>query len=240
VRDDELRPDADEIAEGGLDYPLRRGNTVRRPAAANTEFVQRLLLHLEAAGVTWSPRALGLDEQGREVVSWLPGCAASVGADVDLAELTRIVRDLHDLTASLVEGSACVVHDDLQPRNVIVDQTRPVGLIDWEQARPGRRVEDVANLCWSFIEPTPGSDPEEVAQKWRQIVQGYGLDNPEELVPTVLSRMTTCAEDIERNAALGSARHRRLANLGHDRAIRAMHDWTTSHRRSLEAVIAPR
>jgi len=217
--------------------PIRVGDTVRRPARANSGFVQGVLLHLERAGVAWSPRALGLDEQGRETLSWINGTAAASGADVDLAELARMVREFHDRTAGFARDSECVIHDDLQPRNVIVERTHPIGLIDWEQARPGRRVEDVANLCWAFVEPTPGSDPHDIARQWRFIVDAYSLDRPEELVPTVLSRMAVCVDDIERNAAQGSVRHRRLADLGHHDGIRAMHAWTMDHRRLLEGAI---
>ena len=147
------------------------------------------------------------------------------------------MRELHDLTAGLVDGAECVIHDDLQPRNVVVDGRRPIGLIDWEQARPGRRVEDVANLCWSFVEPTRGSSPEEVGARWRHIVVTYGLDDPAELLPAVTQRMAVCIDDIERHATAGSARHRALADRGDHVAIRAMLDWTAGHAADLDRIV---
>ena len=233
TRGDLLRP----CDAAGVDSPIRRGSTVHRPARGNTEFTQRLLSHLEDSGAGWSPRALGFDEEGREVVTWIPGEVATSGEEVDMTELARIVRDLHDLTNGLVAGFECVIHDDLQPRNTIVRERRPVGLIDWEQARPGRRVEDVANLCWSFAEPTPDGDREHVAQQWRSVVDAYGLDEREAVVSTVLSRMAVCAEDIEREPARGSARHRALAERGDHLAIGSMRAWVVTNAKFLQSAL---
>jgi aminoglycoside phosphotransferase (APT) family kinase protein len=164
---------------------------------------------------------------------WIPGETASSGDQVDLFLLAGIVRQLHDLTAGLVEGFECVIHDDLQPRNIVVHDRVPVGLIDWEQARPGRRVEDVAKLCWSFIEPTPDRDPVELGEHWRNLVGAYGLQTPEDVVATVLAQTEACAEDIEREAARQSVRHQALANRGDHLALRTMHSWAVANEHAL-------
>lgn len=168
---------------------MRVCNTVRRAAGPNTALVHRVLGHLEDAGVPWAPRALGVDDEGYEVLSWIPGVTTTAGHEIDLPALARMVRSLHDLTAGFVPGHECVIHDDLQPRNVVVRHEMPVGLIDWEQARPGKRVEDVANLCWSFVEPTPHSDCGDVGRRWRAVADDYGLEASDDLVATVLARM---------------------------------------------------
>jgi aminoglycoside phosphotransferase (APT) family kinase protein len=216
---------------------LRIGETIRRAAGPNTELSHRVLRHLEDAGVLWAPRALGIDEKGREVLTWIPGTTATTGHEIDLPELTRMVRTLHDLTADFAPGHECVIHDDLQPRNVVVRRGKPVGLVDWEQARPGRRVEDVANRCWSFVEPTPQSDCREVGKRWRLIADDYGLESRDDLVTTVVARMSTCADDIVRGAAGGSVRHRRLAARGDHVMIRAMQEWVALHEQALRAVV---
>jgi aminoglycoside phosphotransferase (APT) family kinase protein len=218
---------------GLVDHPVRIGNTVRRAPSGNTAFVQRVLCLLEDGGVAWAPRALGIDELGREVISWIPGDTAASGDEIDLIPLAGIVRQLHDLTAAMVDGVECVIHDDLQPRNVVVRDRFPVGLIDWEQARPGRRVEDVAKLCWSFIEPTSDSDPVEIGERWRHLAEVYGLKPVGALLSTVLAQMQTCAEDIEREAAGHSVRHQALAARGDHVALRAMHGWAVANERPL-------
>lgn len=218
--------------------PVRVGNTIRRAARPNTELVHRVLRHLEAAGVPWAPRALGIDDEGREILSWIPGQAATAGQEVNLDELARMVRRLHDLTAGFVAGPECIIHDDLQPRNVIVRHRKPVGIIDWEQARPGRRVEDVANLCWSFVEPAPESRREDIGVRWRRVAEAYGLKARDDLVPTILARMSKCAEDIEREASRGSLRHRRLADRGDHVGIRVMQGWVAGNQQALRAAVA--
>jgi aminoglycoside phosphotransferase (APT) family kinase protein len=138
---------------------------------------------------------------------------------------------------ALVDGFDCVIHDDLQPRNVVVRDRIPIGLIDWEQARPGRRVEDVAKLCWSFIEPTRNSDPVEIGERWRQIVDVYGLERADVLVSMMLSQMHACADDIEREMARGSARHQALAARGDHVSLQAIHAWTVANEPTLREII---
>lgn len=61
----------------GQDQDLGRveriGDTVHRPVAPWTAALHGLLRHLEAVGYERSPRVLGFDEHGREVLTWLDG-----------------------------------------------------------------------------------------------------------------------------------------------------------------------
>jgi Ser/Thr protein kinase RdoA (MazF antagonist) len=224
------------------DGPHRDGDNVRRPVRPNTALVLDVLWRLEAAGATWAPRSRGIDD-GFEVLSWLDGDTPTDGAEIDLDALARMVRELHDLTAPLAagfaDGAECLIHDDLQPRNVVVQDGRPVGLIDWEQARPGRRIEDVADLCWSFVEPVQGSDPVEIGRRWRGVLDAYGLDARDraEVVPTALARMAACIDDIVRHTAAGSERHRVLADRGDHVALQAMLDWTSVNQDTITEVL---
>lgn len=52
---------------------MRIGSTVRRPAGPHTPAVRALLSYLHAAGFEGAPRPLGIDEDGREVLSFIPG-----------------------------------------------------------------------------------------------------------------------------------------------------------------------
>ena len=52
---------------------VRVGDTVRRPLHRNSEFVHALLRHFEAVGFDGAPRLLGIDEQGREILSYIDG-----------------------------------------------------------------------------------------------------------------------------------------------------------------------
>jgi hypothetical protein len=68
-------PEAEaEVLLGGLGAGrvVRLGDTVRRTAGPWTPTLQALLAHLQTKGFP-APRPLGLDERGREVVSFLAG-----------------------------------------------------------------------------------------------------------------------------------------------------------------------
>lgn len=54
---------------GNMTAVVRRGTAVHRTAGAWTPTIHRLLDHLNARGITWLPRALGVDEYGREVLT---------------------------------------------------------------------------------------------------------------------------------------------------------------------------
>jgi hypothetical protein len=58
------------------------------------------------ARLGWAPRYLGIDELGREVLSFIDGHVAwepfqppSVTSDASLGRLAMLVRHFHDLTA---------------------------------------------------------------------------------------------------------------------------------------------
>ena len=52
---------------------VRVGDTVRRPPKGNAAFVHDLLLFLEDQGFGFAPRFLGMDEQGRDILTYLEG-----------------------------------------------------------------------------------------------------------------------------------------------------------------------
>jgi hypothetical protein len=52
---------------------VRVGDTVRRPRHARSDFVHAVLRHLDAAGFDGAPRLLGIDEHGREVLTYING-----------------------------------------------------------------------------------------------------------------------------------------------------------------------
>jgi hypothetical protein len=81
---------------------VRVGNTVRRRAYGNVAFVQDLLVFLEDQGFPLVPRFLGMDEQGREILSYLEGenwpDSGSGLSDDLLEQAARAIRRSHDAT----------------------------------------------------------------------------------------------------------------------------------------------
>ena len=130
---------------------VRVGNTVRRPPKGNTTFVHDLLLWLEEKGFPFAPRFLGMDEQGREILTYLEGQtwpdSGSRLSDDLLVQATQVIRSYHDLTAGsvLAQGYEIVAHHELGPHNTLFQENRLVGFIDWDDAVPGTRLRDLAN-----------------------------------------------------------------------------------------------
>ncbi len=109
---------------------VRVGNTVHRPSKSNAAFVHELLLYLEEQGFGFAPRFLGIDEQGREILSYLDGqtFAGSGSALPDdlLVQAARVIRHLHDVTAGsrLAQDQEIVAHNELGPHNTIFHEDR--------------------------------------------------------------------------------------------------------------------
>ena len=63
----------ENLPGGNTDGAVRIGGVVRKRASPWTPTVHALLRHLEDADVDGVPRALGFDEQGRQILTYLPG-----------------------------------------------------------------------------------------------------------------------------------------------------------------------
>jgi tRNA A-37 threonylcarbamoyl transferase component Bud32 len=162
-------PEHDEILAGGnMAREVRRvGETVRRPTGPWTPAVHHLLRHLEQVGFRGAPRALGIDEQTREILSFIPGGVVHprVVDDADLVRVARLIREFHTGAASFVEPADArwqtigrdpsgvdelVCHNDLAPWNLIVGE-HGWAFIDWDLATPGRLLWDLALPVCTFV-----------------------------------------------------------------------------------------
>ncbi len=93
------------IGDGVTQGIVRIGDTVRRPLRPFSLTVQAYLAHLRDAGFTGAPLPLGVDDQGREMLSFVPGDVPhnplppeTAGDDV-LVALARLIRALHEASA---------------------------------------------------------------------------------------------------------------------------------------------
>ncbi|MFI6739035.1 hypothetical protein ACIBI9_39445 [Nonomuraea sp. NPDC050451] len=78
---------------------VRIGDTVRRARDAGAAFAARVLAHLESAGYPHAPRHLGIDEQGRDILSFIPGTTTdhpAQRAPGAYAAGGRMLRELRD------------------------------------------------------------------------------------------------------------------------------------------------
>ncbi|MFK0281314.1 phosphotransferase [Streptomyces sp. NPDC090499] len=236
---------------GFVNAVVRVGDTVRRPASARTEFVGELLRLLEAGGWRGAPRYLGIDDEGRDVltyldghVAWEPRQPASVSSDESLVAVARLVREFHDLTAgsSLAGDQEVVCHNDLSPKNTVYrlsrGELRPAAFIDWDLAAPGARIHDIAHVCWQYLGLGPSvTDVEEAGRRMTLIADSYELPDRQHLVPTILWWQDRCRRGIEAQADAGDVAMARLRDAGAVRQIQAAHQWVTDHRDALECSV---
>jgi thiamine kinase-like enzyme len=174
---------------------VRVGDTVRRPIGPHSPFVHRLLRHLEAVGFDGAPRVLGIDEQGREVLSFLTGWVPpNLGrfADDTLVAAARLLRRLHDATAGseLAGRHEVVCHNDPSPCNYVFIAGRPAALIDFDHAAPGDRLRDIAYAVWLWTLSADEDGPPlaEQARRVHLMAESYGLNDTSTVIDAVLRR----------------------------------------------------
>jgi hypothetical protein len=162
-------------ASGSVTTVQRVGDTIRRPTGHWTPAVHELLHFLEAAGFAGAPRVLGIDEQKREVLSFMPGETAlrpwpfALLTNEGIAAVARFLRRYHAAVAAFTpsanaqwyvpdarwEAGQIIRHGDFGPWNMIWQGDELVGVIDWDFAEPGFPLEDVAQMAW-YLAPLRG------------------------------------------------------------------------------------
>ncbi|WP_422934340.1 phosphotransferase [Sinomonas sp. P47F7] len=168
---------------------VRVGDTVRRPLGPHSPLVHAVLGHLERQGFDGAPRFLGVDDQGREILSFIEGEVAGrphpawLADEHRLVSLARLVRRLDDAMAGFAPSSAMleavaapdipgmpaapeaepefVGHLDITPENVVFRDGKAAALIDFDLAKPATRVDEVFNLCLWWAPFGPDEDRSE-------------------------------------------------------------------------------
>jgi Phosphotransferase enzyme family len=237
----------ESLAGGHVATVTRIGDTVRRTLPARAGFVHAVLGLLESRGWDGAPRSLGSDDQGRQMLSYVPGHVAwaagqpaDVTSDASLTRMAELVREFHDLTAgsALAAGQEVVCHNDLSPRNTVYrdggNGLRPVAFIDWDIAAPGARLHDIAHACWQYLDLGPGiTDPLAAGRGIRVICDGYGLADRSGLVDTILWWQDRCWRGILAGAAAADPAMTRLRDSGAAAEVEEAYHWVTAHRREL-------
>ncbi|MDT0344133.1 phosphotransferase [Streptomyces litchfieldiae] len=95
----------------------------------------------------------------------------------------------------MADGEECVIHGDPGLNSTVFRDGMPTALIDWDGCRPGRRLDDLAYMAWSWciLERMPIPITRQ-ATLLRELHDGYGDFEPEPLLDAMVERQTEVAD----------------------------------------------
>lgn len=223
---------------GNLSAAVRVGDTVRRRAGRWTPAVHALLEHLQRVGFDAAPEPLGMDDQGRAVLKFISGDVHQGWPDpmpswvyqdeVTLVGAARLLRRYHDVLATFTPppdagwrivapgAHETICHNDWAPYNALFDGHRPIAMLDWDSAGPGRRVWDVAGSAYTWVplKARANSNPVPLRMRGPRLVRfcaAYGGVEASEVLATLVERLRFLADFAQAEADAGDPGFAKLA-----------------------------
>jgi hypothetical protein len=216
------------IANPGLVF--RVGDTVRRPQRPTSPATHALLRHLAGVGFDGAPRFLGVDRQGREVLSYVPGDAIIQPyptwalTDAAIVSVAGLLRRYHQAVSTFDPAphvwplspppSFCdglISHNDPNLDNVVFRDGEAVALIDFDLASPGSRLWDVAAAArfWAPLRPDTDIGDARRGRALRRLqlfVDAYGLvgADRDRMVDAVIANHDWLYDIVRRGAENGN------------------------------------
>jgi hypothetical protein len=263
------RTQHEELLAGGVSNSglvVRVGGTVHRPQSPRSPAVHAVLQHLERVGFEGAPRYLGQDDQGREVLSYIEGSAATKEpredwalTDEALGSVARLLRQFHDAVRGFdwlghawptdVPArfrSGLLSHNDVNLDNVVFRDGDAVALIDFDLASPGSAVWDVALAARHWV---PMRADAEVADqrrghrehRLRLFVDAYGLPEVDRrrLVEAALETHHWCYSIVQAGAERGRPGYVRYWTPDARRRADRRQRWLADHGEELDRVLGP-
>ena len=218
---------------------VRIADTVRRPLRPNAPYIHSLLKLLEEKGFDNAPRFLGIDEENREILSFIEGSVPfgkNDWTDQQLIAAAKVLRTFHDATAgsTLADGKEIVCHNDFSPWNIILRENNIVGLIDFDDAAPGSRADDFSYFLWTFLELGSDIAVEVQAPKIKMLCEAYDFRDGKKLVGALLSqqeRILTMRIALSRTAADEESRNFSVERIN---KIQSEIKWVKANQAALE------
>lgn len=253
--------DGEPLPGGLVSSPVRIQGDVHREAGPWTPAVHALLRHLEHAGFDGAPRVVGVDDVGREVLTFVEGDAGSLQFPQALQHedgiraLGRFVHAFHDAVAGFAPAADAeyrigvrplganeiVCHGDLGYWNTVWRGGDVVGLIDWDCAEPDTPLRDVSFAAMTTV-PMHADDsaersgfrlPLDRRARLRAFCEGYGGIEPAEVVQAAVDSL---ALEIERLRVFGAEGREPWASFrerGQGRMFETVAAWIAEHRDEL-------
>lgn len=246
---------------GNLSQVVRVGDTVRRATGPWTPAVHSLLRFLAAAGFGEAPRALGVDAQGREVLSYIHGDVFQypmpdfVWSEDTLVGVARLLRAYHDAVRDFVPppdavwqmlvgaptSGPIICHNDIAPYNTVFHDAVPVAFIDWDTASPGPVLYDVAIAAWRWVplQDASWAPVDDQPGRLRRFCDAYGLSasEREEILPFVRQAQEAAKATTEVWGREGRPGWTELLRLGLDRDMGDCLAWLEENESALRLAL---
>jgi len=215
------------VTNGGStrNQTVRIGDIVHKTAAAQHPMVREYLLYLEENGMAGVPRFLGVDAQGRDMFSYLPGKTMGpdyphdhpcLHSDQCIIDTARFMRKLHDVSVGFLpsaieagwtnpffpnEVPEIICHGDAAIWNFVYVNDRVAGLFDFEQAYPGTRCWELASTVPMMSFPLPydydaALHAGEAKRRIKLFFDEYCMPCPVNFMEVVVNRMLGMPDDI--------------------------------------------
>lgn len=239
--------DEELLTGGNVSKVYRAGDNVRRELKPDSLNIHKLLEHLEKKGFSYAPNFLGIDERGREILSFIEGEAGNyplkeyMWSDDVLKEIAKMLRLYHDSVTDFSFDDSwksidntpdhfeVICHNDFAIYNIIFNQERPVGIIDFDVAGPGPRIWDIAYTLYTCVPLSRfyfSETGEKVyynslqhanrtKQRVRLFFESYGQEIEEDYLEMVKLRLEGLCKTITRKASEGDISFQRMTEVGH-------------------------
>jgi hypothetical protein len=241
---------------------FRVGDTVHRAMGRWSPAVHDLLEYLASVQFTHAPRVLGVDEEGREVLTYFNGVSGreswkEVVPLAGLRSFAALLRSYHDavkgykprsglewaLADHAPRSGEIVCHCDFGPWNIVWSGSKPIGIVDWDFASPAPAMYDVA-YALEYVAPFRDDEtcvkwlaypkPPDRRKRIEAFAKAYGLTTASGLVDEVVAVQEAAIENVRRLASMGEQPQAAWVANGYLKELADRVTWTKNHRYLLE------
>jgi len=221
---------------------VKMGNTVRRSMGDASPTTHRILTFLEKQGFRESPKFLGIDDNNREILSYIEGsCNINETAwesESILMSAANLLKNLHEALSHYKPGPSdtwayeypdknrheIFCHNDFGLYNVVISGDRCCGVIDFDLAGPGPRLRDVAYAAYWFVPLSQSAEDmkpyalKDIANRSKRLntfCTIYGVPADKVLLDMISEVLHSMADERLMEKLIGSEQTALLKNDGH-------------------------
>jgi aminoglycoside phosphotransferase len=215
----------EEILGGTLNHVVKINGLVQRQVKGHP-MLHQYLIYLEKAGMAGVPRFLGIDEKGREILTYVPGDTAESGLDFDhpflhsdhaICDMAKFLRRLHDISAGFLPTAInsgwtnpqlpgghyeTICHGDAAIWNFALTGGQITGMFDFDQACPGTRAWDLTITLFSAVLPScydyePTEHADDTRRRIKLFFSAYGMECPGDIIARTADRIQIWCDEGE-------------------------------------------